>query len=104
MEAIAAQREIESAQESATGPAHIGDPSRISRKSIDDFRSNPRYGGDATREDLAYAIYSLAHGADPAKCPRAQGSRSLPQGRRQAPGSICRSHDCKGTPSDGEQH
>lgn len=36
------------------------------RKNIADFRANPRYGGDATREDLAFAIYALAHGADQA--------------------------------------
>jgi hypothetical protein len=32
-------------------------------KGIDDFRSNPQYGGDATREDLAFAIYALSHGS-----------------------------------------
>lgn len=32
-------------------------------KSIHDFRSNPRYGGDATREDLAFAVYALSHGS-----------------------------------------
>ena len=31
-------------------------------KSIETFRRNPMYGGDATRTDLAYAIYALAHG------------------------------------------
>ena len=33
-----------------------------SLKNIDSFRSNPRYGGDGTRIDLAYAIYALSHG------------------------------------------
>lgn len=32
-------------------------------KSIDEFRSDPRYGGDGTRIDLAFAIYALSHGA-----------------------------------------
>jgi hypothetical protein len=32
-------------------------------KSIDDFRSDPRYDGDGTRIDLAYAVYALGHGA-----------------------------------------
>jgi hypothetical protein len=33
-------------------------------KTIEEFRSNPRYGGDDTRVDLAFAIYALAHGLD----------------------------------------
>lgn len=33
-----------------------------SLKTIDAFRSNFAYGGDATREDLAYALYALSHG------------------------------------------
>ena len=32
-------------------------------KGIEDFRVNPRYAGDATRVDLAFAIYALSHGA-----------------------------------------
>jgi hypothetical protein len=31
-------------------------------KSIDEFRSDPRYGSDGTRIDLAYAIYAISHG------------------------------------------
>ena len=31
-------------------------------KTIQDFRSNPRYGGDQNRVDLAYAVYALARG------------------------------------------
>jgi len=37
-------------------------PSRA-LKSIEQFRANPIYAGDATRIDLAYAIYALSHGA-----------------------------------------
>jgi hypothetical protein len=33
------------------------------RRTIEHFRSNPVYGGDRTRIDLAYAIYALSHGA-----------------------------------------
>jgi hypothetical protein len=33
-----------------------------SLKSIDEFRSDPRYGADGTRIDLAYAIYAISHG------------------------------------------
>jgi hypothetical protein len=32
-------------------------------KAIEEFRSDPRYGGDGTRIDLAFAIYALSHGA-----------------------------------------
>lgn len=35
----------------------------IQRRTIEDFRANSLYGGDGTRIDLAYAIYSLSHGA-----------------------------------------
>jgi hypothetical protein len=31
-------------------------------KSIDDFRSDPRYGGDQHRVDFAYALYARSHG------------------------------------------
>ena len=37
--------------------------SRRNSKSIDSFRTNPVYGGDNTRADLAYAVYAFAHGA-----------------------------------------
>src|SRR5579883_2691760 len=36
---------------------------RSPSKSIEDFRLNPRYAGDATRVDLAFAIYALSHGS-----------------------------------------
>jgi len=42
-------------------------PNQTSRstdlKSIDSFRADPKYGGDGTRIDLAYAIYAASHGA-----------------------------------------
>lgn len=63
VEAIAARREIDMRARESSRPTPLA-ASRFSRKSIDDFRSNARYGGDATREDLAFAIYALAHGAD----------------------------------------
>lgn len=37
---------------------------RNTSKSIEDFRTNPHYGGDETRVDLAFAIYALSHGAN----------------------------------------
>jgi hypothetical protein len=46
-------------------------------KSIDSFRSNPIYGGDGTRIDLAYSIYALSHGCSTAEVEAALRSRSL---------------------------
>jgi hypothetical protein len=46
-------------------------------KSIDVFRADPRYGGDGTRIDLAYAIYALSRGATEAKVEAALRSRDL---------------------------
>jgi hypothetical protein len=37
----------------------------------------PRYGGDATRVDLAYAIYALSHGANDAQVAAALRTRDL---------------------------
>ena len=46
-------------------------------KTIEDFRSNSRYGGDATREDLAFAIYALSHGSNAEQVATALRSRDL---------------------------
>ena len=46
-------------------------------KSIDAFRADPRYGGDGTRIDLAYAIYAASHGATEAETEAAIRSRDL---------------------------
>jgi hypothetical protein len=51
---------------------------RISEaKSIDLFRSDPRYGGDGNRIDLAFAIYAFSHGASEAEVIAAIRSRDL---------------------------
>jgi hypothetical protein len=76
VEAIAAQREIDVRARESSRPAPSA-ASRFSRKSIDDFRSDARYGGDATREDLAFAIYALAHGTDAGQVSIALRSRDL---------------------------
>ncbi len=47
------------------------------RKAIDAFRSDPRYGGDGNRIDLAYAIYALSHGATEAEVAAAIRTRDL---------------------------
>ncbi len=48
-----------------------------SLKSIDAFRLDGRYGADGTRIDLAYAVYALAHGVQPAQVEAAIRSRDL---------------------------
>jgi hypothetical protein len=73
---ITAQREIGlRAQERQRVTATAG--TRVSSKSIEDFRSNRRYGGDATREDLAFAIYALSHGSAIEQVAAAIRSRDL---------------------------
>jgi hypothetical protein len=51
---------------------------RLGLKSIDAFRSNPRYAGDGTRIDLTYAIYALSHGVSEGEVTTAIQSRDLP--------------------------
>lgn len=46
-------------------------------RTIDSFRSNPVYGGDGTRSDLAYAIYALANGGSESQVRAAIQSRDL---------------------------
>lgn len=46
-------------------------------KAIDDFRADPRYGGDGTRVDLAYAVYAFSHGAAETEIIAALHSRDL---------------------------
>jgi hypothetical protein len=50
---------------------------RSNLKSIEDFRAKPIYGGDQTRVDLAYAVYSLAHGVPENDARNALASRDL---------------------------
>jgi hypothetical protein len=46
-------------------------------KTIDEFRADPRYEGDGTRIDLAYAIYALSRGAEASAVVAAIASRDL---------------------------
>jgi hypothetical protein len=48
-----------------------------SLRPIEFFRNNPKYAGDNTRVDLAYAVYSLAHGASETEVRNAISSRDL---------------------------
>jgi hypothetical protein len=61
--AVKAEREASIQCERARRALNIASRSTPS-KTIHDFRADPRYGGDNTRIDLAYAIYALSHGAD----------------------------------------
>jgi len=62
VKALSTQLEIEvRSRENRRREPHL--PRRQAIKGIDDFRSNPQYGGDATREDMAFAIYTLSHGS-----------------------------------------
>jgi hypothetical protein len=53
-------------------------------KSIDAFRTDPRYSADQTRADLAYATYALAHHVSPAKVYDDLASRDLSHKGSQA--------------------
>jgi hypothetical protein len=46
-------------------------------KTIDSFRSDPRYANDGNRIDLAYAVYALSHGATEAEVAAAIRTRDL---------------------------
>ena len=46
-------------------------------RSVEHFRSNPVYGGDKTRSDLAYAIYALSRGVGETDIAQALRSRDL---------------------------
>lgn len=46
-------------------------------KSIESFRADPKYGGDGTRIDLAYAIYAASHGLAEGEIEAAIRSRDL---------------------------
>jgi hypothetical protein len=52
-------------------------PTGWQRKTIDTFRSDPRYAGDGNRIDLAYAVYALSHGATEAEVAAAIRTRDL---------------------------
>lgn len=73
--ALFAQREIEIRSRENWRREPLPRPLAI--KGIDDFRSNPQYGGDATREDLAFAIYALSHGSTTANVAATLRSRDL---------------------------
>ena len=66
---------VERERRASRASAHVPRVSRM--KSIDTFRADPRYGGDGTRIDLAYAVYAIAHGHTEAEVEAAIRSRDL---------------------------
>ncbi len=46
-------------------------------KSIEEFRRDPRYGGDGTRIDLAFAVYAISHGVTAEQVAAAIRTRDL---------------------------
>jgi hypothetical protein len=74
--AITAQRETECRNRELQRRPSNALP-RDRSKSIEEFRSNPRYGGDDTRVDLAFAIYALSHGSSVDQVASAIQSRDL---------------------------
>lgn len=62
--AIRPERKNDNCGNGATSAANSrnGSIKRRHLKSIEDFRSDPRYSGDQNRIDLAYAIHALVHG------------------------------------------
>ncbi len=54
-----------------------GSSKRRHLKSIEDFRSNPKYSGDQSRTDLAYAVYAVSNGVGEEELREALRSRDL---------------------------
>jgi hypothetical protein len=46
-------------------------------KTIEEFRNDPRYAGDAHRADLAYAVHAVSHGVSDKEIAQAIASRDL---------------------------
>lgn len=57
--------------------AQAAGQNRRPSKGIEAFRADPRYGGDGTRVDLAYAVYAVARGTDVEEVRAALRSRYL---------------------------
>jgi hypothetical protein len=62
-------REYAASRSSVVGPVPL--------RTIEAFRSDPRYGGDCNRIDLAYSIYAFAHGLGAAEVSAAIRARDL---------------------------
>jgi hypothetical protein len=73
--AVEEERRVREQRRQTVQPSRM--PSSTELKSIDSFRADPKYGGDGTRIDLAYAIYAASHGAGAAQIEAAIRSRDL---------------------------
>jgi len=76
VDAVVSEGQIRAARTRAQSSGSDGCQTKLVKR-IEHFRSDPRYGGDATREDLAYTIYSLAHGAEVGTVVNALRNRDL---------------------------
>jgi RepB DNA-primase from phage plasmid len=75
---VAEQREREQQRRTAWGRSlQSGGEPTVRFKSIDQFRSDPKYEGDGTRIDLAFAIYALSRGVATAEVEAAIRTRDL---------------------------
>ncbi len=71
------RRHAEELRRSAIASKHHRQQITGPLKSIDTFRSDPRYAGDGSRIDLAYALYAFSRGADQSHVEAAIASRDL---------------------------
>lgn len=69
------RRNMDQNREPRIRPQGAPPPSQI--RSIESFRSDPRYAGDGTRIDLAYAIYAFSRGLADTEIAAAIKSRDL---------------------------
>lgn len=72
---VEAERQAREQQRRVLQPYAAGHSTEL--KSIDSFRADPKYGGDGTRIDMAYAIYAASHGAGEVQIEAAIRSRDL---------------------------
>jgi hypothetical protein len=77
LDRVLSQIEVARTTSGAPTARRPGDGQARPLKPVDSFRSNPLYGGDNTRIDLAYAVYALAHGAPETEIRNVIGSRDL---------------------------
>jgi len=71
------EKEIEERHRAAERWAKTSSKSLTTSKAIDAFRGDPKYWGDNTRIDLAYAVYALAHGSNAEQVAASLRSRDL---------------------------
>jgi hypothetical protein len=71
------QQRADRAQAQLQFQTQVRRQSHVPVKGIDAFRRDPRYDGDGTRVDLAYAVYAVARGVDLASVRAALCSRDL---------------------------